>query len=315
MQQKKRNPIARLWSSLTHPRRSMVKLMERTSSHWSDKHYQQILYRLNIGHWPNLEEPESYTEKMQWIKLYCRRPEFTGMVDKLAVKQYVTDRIGAKYVIPLIGAWDSVDDIDWESLPEQFVLKCTHDSGSVCVCRDKNTFDREAAKAKLRAGLAADYFLHRREWPYKNVPRKVIAEQYVDGLGRLDSIEYKVSCFGGKVKFVTICTGIAHDKPELRHNDHFLVEDGQWKQMDWKMIYTPSGKQYERPAITDEMIRLCETLAAGTPYLRVDWYCLDGQLYFGEMTFFTWSGLEKFEPAEWDKTLGSWIDLPKEKIC
>lgn len=308
----KRNFFVRVSDALAHPKRSCVKMLERTAPYWSDKVYLSCLYRLIIGHKLDLNNPKTYTEKCQWLKLYYRKPEYTSMVDKYAVKQYVADRIGDKYIIPTLAVWDSVDDIDWESLPNQFVLKCTHDSGSVCVCRDKSTFDKEKAIEKLRKGLALEYFYHRREWPYKHVPRRIIAEKYMEGLGNMDSNEYKLTCCNGKVKFVTICTGIAHDKPELRRNDHFLADN--WEQMPWRMVYHKSGKEYERPSFTNEMIELSEKLAIDVPHLRVDWYYLEGQLYFGEMTFYTWSGLEKVEPKEWDEIWGSWIEMPKEKI-
>ena len=187
----------------------------------SDEEYLERFYKVKLGRELDLQNPKAFTEKLQWLKLYDRRPEYTSMADKYAVKKVIADRIGAEYVIPLLGVWDRFEDIDFDSLPEQFVLKCTHDSGGFAVCRDKRTFDREAAKKVLTRSLHKNYYFQSREWVYKDIPPRIIAEQYVPSLGRPESIEYKLTCFNGKAKLITICRGIAHSTYDVRTNDHY----------------------------------------------------------------------------------------------
>lgn len=289
-----------------------ISFMMRTKSLWPDKLYLKLLYYFKYGKKLNLEDPKTYNEKMQWLKLNYRKNIFTSMVDKYEVKKYVADRIGEKYVIPCYGVWDKPEDIDWNALPNQFVLKCTHDSGSVILCRDKSSFDKEAAIKKLNDALKMEYFYRNREWPYKNVKRRVIAEKLIENLGSKDSIEYKVTCCGGKVKFVTVCGGIAHAAFELRSNDHYVPDT--WEKLDWYTAYKPSGKTIERPPFADELVELCEKLSADIPYLRVDWYYQDGQLLFGEMTFYTWGGFCYFVPEKWDRIIGDMIPIPEKHI-
>lgn len=287
-------------------------IMYRTARLWPHDLYLKILYRILVGKKLNLKNPQTLGDKLNWLKLYYHKKVFTTMVDKYEVKQFVRERIGDKYVVPCYGVWDSPDSIEWDKLPEKFVLKCTHDSGSFIVCKDKKTFDKEAAIRKLKKCQTKEYYWGTREWPYKNVKRRVIAEQYIDGLGKDDSIEYKVTCMNGEVKFVTVCKGPAHQALELRKNDHFTPKE--WKRLDWWTFYEPSRTDYERPVFMDEMVELCEKLAKDVPYLRVDWYVTDGKIYFGEMTFYTWAGFLVFNPDNWDSILGSWMTLPERYI-
>lgn len=279
-----------------------------------DKVYLKAMFRNQMGKRLNLANPRTLCEKLQWLKLYDRNPLYTQMVDKSAVKALVSKRIGEKFVIQPIAVWDSVEDINWEILPEKFVLKCTHDSGSIVICRDKKTLNKDNAKKILRTGLKQDYFLAHREWPYKDVPRRVIAEPFIEGLGSLDSTEYKLTCMNGEVKIITVCGGIAHSSFDVRTNDHFSKA---WERQSWYVNYKPSGKDIQKPPFMDEMIMLSEKLAQGIPYVRVDWYELNGQLYFGEFTFFTWAGFMHFEPKVWDEILGDWLQLPESKriVC
>ncbi len=162
-----------------------------------DEAYLRKAFKLRMGYELDLDAPKTFCEKLQWLKLYDRRPEYSTMVDKYEVKKYVAERIGEKYVIPLLGVWDRFEDIDFDALPDQFVLKCTHDSGGFVVCRDKSVFDKSDARKRLNKHLQTDYYLHGREWPYKNVKRRIIAEKYIDSLGKPESVEYKLTCFGG----------------------------------------------------------------------------------------------------------------------
>lgn len=231
------------------------------------------------------------------------------MVDKWEVKKYVENKIGKKYVISSIGLWDNPNDIDYPNLPQQFVLKCTHDSGSVVICRDKDKLDIEATNSWLRKRMSRDYYKGKREWAYKGVKPRIIAEPFIPNLGSADSVEYKLTVYNGIVKFITVCTGIAHATYSDRFNDHFTPE---WKKLDWYVNYKSSGKNITKPVFMDEMIRLTETLADGLPQVRVDWYVIDGKLFFGEMTFYTWAGYMKFVPEEWDMKLGSWLEIPNK---
>lgn len=257
----------------------------------------------------DLEDPKTLCEKLNWLKIYDRKPRYTAMVDKYAVKKFVSDLIGEEYVIPALGVWDTFEEIDLEQLPEQFVLKCTHDSGSIVVCTDKATFDRKEAGEKLNAMLRKSHYKENREWVYKNVVPRIIAEPYIDTLGHPDSVEYKITCFGGTAKFTTVCTGIAHDAINKRTNDHF---DRDFKPLNFYAIYKNSGKKIKKPEQLDDMIRFSEILSQDVPYLRVDWYLVDGKIYFGEMTFYTWAGYMQFQPDEWDLKLGSWLTLPEK---
>ena len=266
---------------------------------------------LDKGYELNLDNPKTICEKLQWLKLYYRKPEFSKLVDKYEVKSYLGTLIGEEYIIPLLGVWDSVDEIDLDTLSEQFVLKCNHNSGSYVVCKDKKNFDFEAAKKILSDGMKENYFYSCREYPYKNVVPKIIAEKYIDSLGNDDSVEYKVTCFNGKVDFVTFCKGPAHQSLDVRFNDHY---DLDFNKMPWYAEYRPSGINYEKPEQWDEIIRISEIIAKDIPYLRVDFYIIDNRLYFGEATFYTWAGFMNFQPKEWDLKLGEKIKLPDKCI-
>lgn len=274
----------------------------------SDERYIRLRYRFELGRWPNLDDPELFTEKLQWLKLHDRNPLYTQLTDKHAVKQYVADRIGSDHVVPTIGIWDTPDQIDPASLPASFVLKTTHDSGGTYVCRDKNAIDWAQCQAFLSEKLAFDYFYHGREWPYKDVKRQIIAEPLIESLGSLSSVEYKLTCFDGKVKNVTLCTGIAHDTFDVRCNDNY---DRDLNHLDWWAYYHNAPSEPPMPEQIHDMIRFAEALSAGIPTVRVDFYLVDGRVLFGEMTFYTWSGFIEFTPPEWDGVMGSWLSLPE----
>lgn len=268
-------------------------------------------YKLNMGLSINLDEPTLLTEKINWLKLYYHNPKLHEYVDKYEVGNYVSKKIGAEYVIPCIGVWDDVDSIDLSTLPDQFVLKCTHDSGSVVICRDKNSFDWEKARIWLSKRMNYNYFATKREWAYKDVKPRIIAEPFIPGLGTADSVEYKLTVYNGKVHFITVCTGIAHASYSDRFNDHFTPE---WERLPFYVNYKPTGKDIKKPPFMDEMVRMSEILADDLPQVRVDWYVVNNKMIFGEMTFYTWAGYMHFVPNEWNKTLGSWLVLPEKKV-
>ena len=285
-------------------------LLQRLGYFLPDKLFLNLQYRLHMGKSLRIAPPTTLSEKLNWLKLYYHNPKLHQLVDKYEVGRYVEEKIGKEYVIPCIGLWDKVDDIDFDKLPNQFVLKCTHDSGSVVICRDKTQFNIEGARRKLLKGLKRDYYKGKREWAYKGLKPRIIAEPFIPTLMRPDSVEYKLTVYNGKVSFVTVCTGIAHSSLDARTNDHFTTD---WKRLPFYAYYKPSNQDIKKPVYMDEMISLTEKLAESLPQVRVDWYYTDNKILFGEMTFYTWAGYLKFVPEEWDEKLGSMLELPKEK--
>ena len=274
----------------------------------SDRKYIEAYFKAKLKYKPDLDNPKTLCEKLNWLKLYNRRPEYTSMVDKYKVKQYVASKIGKEHVVPLLGVWNKYEEIDFSKLPDQFVLKCTHDGGPV-VCSNKASFDIEKYRKVFHKKLKTGYYYQSREWPYKNVERRIIAEEYIPTLGHRDSTEYKITVCNGKVKMITVCTGIAHASLEERNNDHF---DCDWNVIPMYAYYKPSGKKISRPDNLDEIIEISEKLAGDVPYIRVDLYDVDGHIYFGELTFFTWGGWIEFNPPEYDLIMGDWVALPSK---
>ena len=291
-------------------RSACIALLHRTAAMWPDKPYLKVLHFMHTGKKLDLDNPKTYSEKCQWMKLYYQRPELSAMVDKYEVKRLVAEKIGSEYVVECYGVWEHFDEIDFDRLPDQFVLKCTHNSGGFVICKDKKTFDIQSAKQKMEPYLKAEYYKSGREWAYKHVKPRILAERYMDSLGKPESIEYKITCMGGEVQFVTICTGIAHAAYSQRHNDHFSKE---WVRQDWYARYKPTGRNYELTEDIKKMMELSEKLAEGLPQVRVDWYVHEGHIYFGEFTFYTWAGWPHFTPQEWDAKLGESFVLPQEK--
>lgn len=270
----------------------------------SDERYLVSAYRAAIGKGLSLDNPTGFNEKIQWLKLHDRNPFYTKLVDKAEVKSWVADRIGQEHIVPTLGVWDSFDEIDFSALPEQFVLKCTHDSGGLAICRDRATFDMDAARGKIERSLSRNYFWHGREWPYKDVRPRILAEEYLDA-GATGMIDYKMMCFGGHARCVFTCTG--RDEDDLRV-DFF---DLDWNHLPFTRHYPNADVPPAAPKRLKEMVELSERLAESIPFVRVDFYEVAGELYFGEMTFYPGSGLEEFDPEEWDERLGSWIELPR----
>ena len=274
-----------------------------------DEEFIRKQFRIMMGRELDLENPKTFCEKLQWLKLYHRRPEYTDMVDKLAAKRFAAERAGEEHVIPLLGAWDSFAQIDFDRLPDRFVLKCNHDSFGVIVCEDKKTFDYKGAERVITKRLKKNNYWPTREWPYKNVKPRVFAEEYVDSIGKPGCVEYKLTCFDGKVKMITVCCGVPHAELNERTNDHY---DRDGNRMVFTAYYGPHEPPVPLPAEIDDIIAFSEKLAAGIPQVRVDSYLIDGRVYFGEMTFYTWAGHIPFDPPEYDRILGDWINLPEK---
>lgn len=270
----------------------------------SDKAYLRMLYRRVLNKKLNLELPTSYNEKLQWLKLYNRNPLYTTLVDKYEVKKYVGEIIGEEYIIPTLGVWESFDEIDFDKLPNQFVLKCTHDSGGVVICTNKESFDYQSARRKLNKSLSTNYYWQGREWPYKNVKARIIAESYMidENIGELP--DYKFFCFDGTVRAVMLAT------ERQTGNTKFDFYDTEFKHLPLRWGHDQSSVFHERPMSFDDMLRISSLLSKGFPHVRVDLYNIDGKIYFGELTFTHWSGLCPFEPEKWDYIFGDWLKLP-----
>lgn len=257
----------------------------------------------------NLENPASYTEKLQWLKLYDRRPEYTEMTDKYLVKKMIAEKIGSEYIIPTLGIWEQFEDIDFDALPDSFVLKCTHDCGSVILCRDKKTLDIPAARKKLSAAMKRNYYWGEREWPYKNIKPQIIAEKYMADSDVKGLRDYKFFCFNGNVRAMFV----ASDRFSADTDVKFDFFDENFNHLPIRNGHDNAVVPPERPVCFEKMKELATILSEGIPHVRVDLYEVDGKVYFGEMTFFHFGGFVPFEPEEWDKIFGSWLFLPEKQ--
>lgn len=275
----------------------------------SDETYLKILFAIRNKYKLNLDDPKTYNAKLQWLKLYYHRAILTELVDKYTVRKYIAEKIGEDYLVPLLGVWEHFDEIDFSTLPQKFVLKTTHDSGGVVICKDINSFDKKKAKTKLESSLKNNFYYVGREWPYKNVKPRIIAEQYLSEFGEDSLKDYKIMCFNGKAKCSFVCT-------ERRSKTGLKVTffDRAWNVMPFCRHYPKSNNVIDPPQNIDLMYRLAEKLSKDFPFVRVDFYEVDGKCYFGELTFFPGSGMEEFDPPIYDYKLGEWLHLPKEKI-
>lgn len=271
-----------------------------------DEVYLKICFRIRMGHWPDLKSPRTFSEKLQWLKLYDRRPEYPRLTDKVEVRKFVAATIGADHLIPLLGTWDTANEIDFDALPDQFVLKCTHDSDSVVICRDKSRLDVRRTRAALARHLAKNYFWASREWPYLNIRPRVLAEQFMQDESGTELKDYKFFCFDGEPKALFI----ASDRSSKTEETKFDFFDMDFRLLPFTNGHPNSGRTLCRPNAFDQMVTLVRTLAKGLPHVRVDLYEINGHLYFGELTFAHWGGLTPFVPEEWDAIFGNWLTLP-----
>jgi len=281
-------------------------LIKKTFSFLPDKPYLSLLFRIKFKRKLNWNDPKTFNEKLQWLKLYDRKPEYTTMVDKYEAKRYVAGIIGEEYVIPTLGVWDSADDIDFDALPNQFVLKCTHDSGGLVICKDKSSLDIPKAIKKLNRSLRRNFYRDGREWPYKNVKPRIIAEKYMEDIKTGELRDYKFFCFNGEVKLLFIATERGSEDSETK----FDFYDMNFNHLDIRNGHPNSTENIDKPINFEKMKKLSAMLSKGIPHVRIDFYEVNGEVKFGEMTFFHWSGFIPFEPEEWDIKLGSWLELP-----
>ena len=273
----------------------------------SDEHYLKMIYKINMHKKLNLDDPQTFNEKLQWLKIHDHNPMYTTMVDKCDAKEYVSNIIGNEYIIKTLGVWNRFEDIDFSTLPDQFVLKSTHDSGGVVIVHDKKNMDLKKAKHTLKKSLKKKFYLLGREWPYKNVKPRIIAEEYMEDTESKELRDYKFFTFNGKVKALFIASERQKEGEETKFD--FFDENGN--HLPIKNGHPNAEVMPDLPKNFEKMKELSEKLSKGIPHLRVDFYEVNGKPYFGELTFSHWSGLVPFDPEEWDKKFGDWIELPK----
>ena len=303
----KRSLMSKIYSFIVSPDYRFVFLAEHgLYTRVNDEDYIRRMYKAKFGRYPNLETPVTYTEKLQWLKLHDQRPEYTSLVDKYEVKQFVAERIGSQYVIQTLGVWNKFEDIDFDSLPEQFVLKTTHDSGGVVICKDKRSFDLKHARKVINKSLNSCFYAIYREWPYKNVKPRIIAEKYMEDSTTKELRDYKFFCFDGKVKALFI----ASDRQKSGEETKFDFYDENYNHLPFLNGHPNAAIPPVKPSGFEDMKILAEKLSYGFPHVRVDLYEVDGSIFFGELTFCHWSGFVPFEPEEWDEKFGTWLNLP-----
>lgn len=299
--------LSKFLEYLRHPSFFLLWLDHRRFITLDDAVFLKLSYLRKFGRPLDLENPETFNEKLQWLKLHDRNANYTMMVDKDKVKSYVGEKIGKEYIIPTLGVYDEFRDIDIGSLPDKFIMKCTHDSGSTVICHDKSQFDFRKARRFLNKRLRKNFYYFGREWPYKDVRPAIIIERYMEDDKNEDLLDYKFLCFNGKVKCSFVCS-------DRRSEAGLAVDfyDLAWKHMPFTRHYRNSGILINKPKHYDKMIELAEILSEGIPFVRVDFYEIRGRIYFGEMTFFPGNGMEEFEPECYDKVLGDMLDISNE---
>lgn len=271
-----------------------------------DKRYLETIFRVEMGYKLNLEHPKTYNEKLQWIKLYDRKPEYTVYADKYKVRKYIAEKIGEKYLIPLIGMYKKAEDIPWDELPERFVLKCNHASGTNIICTDKSKLDYSSAEKKLNAWLKLNAFWGGREWSYKDIEPCIICEEYLETEDGLTPNDYKIMCFNGVPKLIQV----HHD----RYGAHTLdFMDENWKKTGIIQGPPNSTDEIPKPEEFDEMMEIARNLSRDMYYARVDLYIVRHRVLFGEITMYPTSGFCLFDDPNTDIMLGEWIKLPTDK--
>ena len=268
-----------------------------------DPIYCQINYFAHFHKFANLKNPQTYNEKLNWLKLHDHNPEYVKLVDKYEVKPIIADLIGEEFIIPTIGVWEHFDDIDFDQLPDRFVLKCNHDSEGLVIVKDKKQFNKNEAKEKIEHALKQNFYYIGREWPYKGVKPRIIAEPYLEDHIDGELRDYKFFCFDGEPKALFIASDRAEDEVKF---DYF---DLNFNHLDIKQKY-PNAGDVRKPVTFEKMIELSRIISKGYPHVRVDFYEVDGRVFFGEFTLYHFSGFMPFQPEKWDKVFGDWLQLP-----
>jgi hypothetical protein len=291
-----------------HHKESKLKILEKIASKiQDDKKYLLLKWKIiNFygGDVINWENPKTFNEKLNWLKIYDRNPMYTAMADKLLAKEIVGKKIGNQHVARLYGVFNSFEEIDFEKLPQSFVLKCTHDSGSMIICKDKAVFDKTKAKNHLEKALKKNYYFKSREWPYKNIIPRILVEEYLDDHTGNELRDYKFWCFNGKPRVVYFT-----NKADSIYENYY---DLDFKPLDISHGFPRHKPEFDRPELFDEMVSFSTILSQGLPFVRIDFFYINKKIYFAEFTFYDWGGFKPFTNKEWDIKLGSWINLPKE---
>lgn len=271
-----------------------------------DSMYIKLVFKEKMKKKLDLKHPQSFNEKLQWLKLYDRNPNYTNMVDKYEVKKYISAKLGESYVIPTLGVWNKFEDIDFAELPNQFVLKCTHDSGCTIICKDKTKLEMNLIQKIFQKSLKQNFYYRGREWPYKNVKPRIIAEKFMtDSDDSLEFTDYKFFCFNGYVDCVMVCLERSTGDTKF----YFFDKDWNLKRINIRGKNAPKNFSIPKPCCMDEMFKVAEKLSRGIPFVRVDLYQSNGHIYFGELTFFPASGFDSNLLSETDEYFGGLIDL------
>jgi hypothetical protein len=296
-------------SLISHPRLFLSALWSSRIFHFvPDRIFLKIKYFLIFGKRLNLKNPQTFNEKIQWLKLYDRKPEYTQIVDKYEVRKYIEDRIGNEYLIPLFGVWDNFDDINFDNLPNQFVLKANHFSGGVFICKDKQGFDIEKTRKEMNKVLKRNYYFYGREWPYKNVKPRIKAEKYMVDESGVELKDYKIYCYDGLPKYILVCS-----ERYLRSGLKKTFFDPNWNYIHGIVNWPKSEQTIKEPHSLKEMLRLSRLLSKDISFLRVDFYEVQEKIYFGELTIHPAAGFEDHSTPDWDKKMGEGI-LSNEKL-
>lgn len=280
----------------------LIRILRKYFRRIDDKTFIQIFYYLSTGKILHLKSPQTFNEKLQWLKLYNKHPEYTLLADKISAKEYVKNTIGEKYIIPTLGIWNKFEDIDFNKLPNQFVLKCNHNSGGIIICKNKSELDIRSAKRIITRCLKQNYFYIAREYPYKDISPKILAEPFMtDESGTLN--DYKIFCFNGQPYYIEV------DFDRFTQHKRNIYSTN-WELMDFEMQYpSDPNRQIKKPDCLPEMLDIATKLSKEKPHVRIDLYVIHNQIYFGEMTFFHEAGICKFTPSVWNKRLGDLINL------
>lgn len=299
----------KIMNYIKEPKNIILTLANHNILKISDETYLKILYKVKMNKELNLENPQTFSEKIQWLKLYNRNPKYTKMVDKYEAKKYVANIIGEEYIIPTIGIYNNFEEIVFDKLPNQFVIKCTHDSDSIIICKDKNNLSIENAKEKINGCLKNNFYLKAREWVYKNIKPRIIIEKYMATEKQPELIDYKFFCFNGKPQFIYVSEALSnHEMAKISFADmNYKMTEFHRKDYNPFKVLPPKPKNFEK------MKELAEKLSKNIPFLRVDFYEIEDKIFFGELTFSPCAGYIPFDPEEYDKILGDMLDLPKEK--
>lgn len=273
----------------------------------TDKLYLKLLFFNKLGQWPDLDNPKTFNEKLQWLKLYDHKPEYTIMADKVKAKEWVAERIGWEHIIPTLGVWEKAEDVDFDLLPDQFVIKCNHNSGiGMYICKDKSKMNQDLVRKELAKGLKEDYYAGKLEWPYKNIPRRILAEEFMVDESGFELKDYKIFNFNGEPVLIEVDF-------DRFSNHRRNIYTPNWEFIDLEIEYpSDSTRKIAKPSCLDKMLKYARILSKGIPHVRTDFYVINDKIYFGELTFYHGAGTDKFSPKEWENKLGNLIILPQK---